>query len=185
MIRLVTPILRPLVVIAFCCVWLSTGSTTRAGTVYFKVAELPGQHVHNDSYILPLDDPADIAAARNIINQGPAKAKAHIAFASIAPGADGINQNLLSPFQTWSWHVTGFLGFAELGAELYDGWPSFVESDVDGWMDNTNGVIGFWGYTVVSEVVIPEPATWALGSLAGAGVALAGWRRRTAIANRQ
>lgn len=185
MIRLVTPILRPLVVIAFCCVWLSTGSTTRAGTVYFKVAELPGQHVHNDSYILRLDDPADIAAARNIINQGPAKAKAHIAFASIAPGADGINQNLLSPFQTWSWHVTGFLGFAELGAELYDGWPSFVESDVDGWMDNTNGVVGFWGYTVVAEVVIPEPASWVLASLASAGVAAAAWRRRAKTGNRQ
>lgn len=185
MIRLVALLLRPLVVIACCCVWLSSDSTTRAGTVYFQVAELPGQHVHNDSYILPLDDPADIAAARDIIKLGPAKAKAHIAFASIAPGADGINRNLLSPFQTWSWHVTGFLGFAELGAELYDGWPTFVESDVNGWMDNTDGVIGFWGYTVVAEVVIPEPSSWALGSLAAAGVALAAWRRRTASAKRQ
>jgi len=185
MIRRSTLILRLMVAIACCCAWLSIGSAARAGTVYFMVAELPGQHVHNDSYVLPLDDPADIAAAREIIKLGPAKAKAHIAFASIAPGADGINQNLLSPFQTWSWHVTDFLGFAELGAEIYDGWPSFVESDVDGWMDNTNGVIGFWGYTVVAEVVIPEPSSWALGSLAGVGMALVAWRSRTARAKRQ
>lgn len=185
MIRLLTLNLRPLVAIACCCVGLTAGSVARAGTVYFLMAELPGQRIHNDSYILPLDDPADIAAARDIVNQGPGKAKAHIAFASIAPGSDGINQNLLSPFQTWSWHVTGFLGFAERGAELFDGWPTFVESDVAGWMDNTDGVIGFWGYTVVAEVVIPEPASWVLASLASAGVAVAAWRRRAKAGKRQ
>jgi hypothetical protein len=156
---------------------LAAGSSAQAGTVYFMVAELPGSHFHNNSYVLPLDDPADIAAAREIIKLGPAKAKAHIVFAKIAPGADGINQNLLSPFETWSWHVTEFLQFAQLGAEIYDGWPGYVESDVDGWIDNTGGVVGFWGYTVVTEVVIPEPSTWALATVAIAVLALAGWRR--------
>lgn len=185
MIRLLTLTLRPLVAIACCGLWLTTGSAARAGTVYFMVAELPGQNVHHDSYILPLDDPADIAAARDIINQGPGKAKAHIAFASIAAGSDGINKNLLSPHQTWSWHVTDFLGFAELGAEIYDGWPTFVESDVAGWIDNTDGVIGFWGYTVVAEVVIPEPSSWVLASLASAGLIATAWRRRMTASKRQ
>ncbi|MGD9645488.1 MAG: PEP-CTERM sorting domain-containing protein [Pirellulales bacterium] len=156
---------------------LGAGLSARAGTVYFLVAERPGFQVHGDSYVLPLDNPADIAAARDIIKQGPV-AKAPIVFARIAPGADGINQNLFSPYQTWSWHVTEFLGFADLGAEIYDGWPTFVEDDVDGWMDNTDGIVGFWSYRVVAEVVVPEPSTWALATVSIAMLGCVRWRRR-------
>jgi hypothetical protein len=63
--------------------------------------------------------------------------------------------------------VTEFEGFFDLGIELYDGWPTYVESDVPGWMDNTDGHIGFWSYTVVAELPsVPEPPTIALAAAA-------------------
>ena len=162
---------------------LVSGASVRGGSVYFLVSERLGSQFHFDSYLLPLDNPGDIAAARDIIKQGPGQAKSPIVFARIAPGADNINKNLYPPFQTWSWHVTEFLGFADLGAELYDGWPTYVEQDVQGWMDNTGGTIGFWSYRLISEVVVPEPSTGALAAVALAAVAigvlaLGGWRRR-------
>ena len=49
-----------------------------------------------------------------------------------------------------------------------------------GWIDNTNGTVGFWSYTVTREltgtppVLIPLPAPWAGAAmilLVGAGAA--------------
>ena len=42
--------------------------------------------------------------------------------------------------------------------EILDGWPGFVEQDVNGWIANTNGRVGFWTYTVVAELPAPVPA---------------------------
>ncbi|MBI2826017.1 MAG: hypothetical protein HYX69_15135 [Planctomycetia bacterium] len=145
----------------------AVASHSPAATVYFRVAEPSPFGGHRDSYVLPLSNPDDIAAARHIIAQGPLNVADRIVVARIAPGADGINRNLNSPFQTWDWHVTDFLGFAELTAEIYDGWPTFVESDVAGWMANTGGIVGFWSYTVVSELAVPEPASMALFVMGG------------------
>src|SRR5436190_1927779 len=123
-----------------------------AGPVYFLVTEFPGQAVHHDSYVLPLEDPADIAHARDLIARGPAAAGASIAVAQIAAGGDGINRDELAAGKPrWSWHVTDFDGFADVAAEVLDGWPSFVEEDVPGWLANTNGRVGFWSYTVTRE----------------------------------
>ena len=72
----------------------------------------------------------------------------------------------------WSWHLTRFDGFSDIAIELCDGWPSFVEADVPGWIANTNGEICFWSYTVVEE--LPEPGgalLLAAGAAALAGVA--------------
>ena len=134
-------------------------ATARGELVYFQVSELPGQESHHDSFILPLLDPADIAHARDLISRGPDKAGATILNADIAAGADGINRDLLADDQhPWSWHVTHFNGFGDIGIELLDGWPGFVEQDVPGWIHNTNGRIGFWNYTVTSEVsLVPQP----------------------------
>lgn len=125
-------------------------------TRWFIVGELPGQVVHGDSYVLPLTDPTHIAHAEALIDQGPS-AGATIAVANIAPGADGINRDhLATGAPQWSWHVTDFQGFADVTAEVLDGWPGFVESDVQGWITNTGGTVGFWNYTVTAEV--PEPS---------------------------
>ena len=146
---------------------------SEATPIQFLVAELPGAVTHGDSYVLALEDPAAIAHARALIAQGPA-AGATIALATIAMGADGVNRDWLAPGRpAWSWHVIEFLGFADIAAEILDGWPGFVESDVAGWIQNTGGTIGFWNYTVVRE--LPEPSATVV---IGVGLALLGvWPR--------
>ncbi|MFT3787718.1 MAG: hypothetical protein QM770_16370 [Tepidisphaeraceae bacterium] len=151
-----------------------------AAPSYFLLAERNDAVVHGDSFVVGLTDADLIQHARDLIQLGPDSAGSPILFADIAEGADGINRDLLKPgAPQWSWHVTSVGGFSDFGIELLDGWPSFVESDVPGWIRNTNptqapppapqtGQIGFWSYTVVKELpsdypetipVIPLPAT--------------------------
>jgi hypothetical protein len=149
-----------------------------AGTVYFLVAETPGAEVHNDSYVLPLSDPAQIAHARALIDGTATDGK--IVTARIAEGANGINRDYRAVgTPEWSWHVTEFLGFADNTIEVLDGWPSDVERDVPAWMANTNSQVGFWSYTVVEELpAVPEPASAGLAVVAlGAGAVTWGIRR--------
>jgi hypothetical protein len=127
---------------------------------YFVVAENPSAIdpcYKCDSYILPLSDPEDVADAREIIERG-GTGLGTIVTAIIAAGSDGINRDVLAPGEPlWSWRVKAFTGFAEITIEILDGWPSFVESDVEGWIRNTGGGIGFWAYTVVAE--LPDPGS--------------------------
>jgi hypothetical protein len=135
-----------------CFVLLLTAGSAVGQAVRFKVAELPGSVTINDAYTLKLTSPADIAHARALIAQGPA-AGAPIAVARIAPGADAENRNWQAPgAPAWHWHVTDFVGFADTTIELIDGNPTLVEADVPGWITNTEGMIGFWMYTVVAEL---------------------------------
>jgi hypothetical protein len=150
---------------------LLLASPAWAGVSYFLVAERDGSKVHGDSFVVGLSEPDHIAHARDLIARGADEAGAPILFAHIAPGADGLNRDLLSPTQReWNWHIDEVAGFGDFGIELIDGWPTFVESDVPGWIDNTNGDIGFWSYTVVQELpnypsqspsVPLPPAAWA------------------------
>ncbi|MBN1505288.1 MAG: hypothetical protein JW955_00495 [Sedimentisphaerales bacterium] len=146
-----------------------------AGPTYFVVSEI-GSPVHNDSYILPLEEPADIAHARELIEHGTSVAD-YIVVAHIAAGPDGINRDVLAPGEPpWSWHVDEFVSFAEMTIEIYDGWPGYVEQDVDGWIAITNGHIGFWSYTVTGELpAVPAPSAVLLATL---GMGLVGCMRR-------
>jgi hypothetical protein len=150
--------------------------------VLFAVAENPalGTCVHCDSYVLSLSDPAAIAHARSLIAAG-GSGPAPIAVAHIAAGADGINRDALAPGEPlWSWHVTDFVDFADTTIEILDGWPTFVESDVDAWIANTNGTIGFWSYTVVRELPEPSSGPSALAALATLLVTRRRWFSETA-----
>jgi hypothetical protein len=153
-----------------------------ATTALFLVAENPAlidPCVECDSFVLPLSNPADVEAARNIIELGGATPPGvgYIATARIAAGADGINRDLLAPGEpAWSWHVTEFEGFVESTIELVDGNPTLVEADVMGWIDNTDGAIGFWTYTVVEE--LPEASAPALLAVGWAMLLLARRLRR-------
>jgi hypothetical protein len=128
--------------------------------VYFLVAELPGQEMHNDSYVVPLTRVDHIEHARDLVQRGPEAAGTHIVVANMLAGADGINRDLRDKDSPpWSWHVTGMIGFSDMTMEILDGWPGFVEQDVAGWIENTcfdetatEGTLGFWGYTVVEEL---------------------------------
>lgn len=127
------------------------------GTVYFIVAEI--EPFHNDSYVLPLTEPPDIAHARDLISYGPSAGQP-IVVADIGWDVEGININrdfdpTLSPRQrlrtvapSWSWYVTEFIGFADNTMEIYDGTPTGVE---DGTFPGGTR-IGFWSYTVVAEL---------------------------------
>jgi hypothetical protein len=133
-------------------------SRATAETAYFLVTELPEDAVHGDSYVLPLSDPAAIAHARALVAEPGTLAS--IAVAHIAAGPDGINRDhLASGTPGWSWHVTGFEGFTDFAIEILDGWPTYVEQDVAGWIANTDGMIGFWNYTVTAELdLTADPA---------------------------
>ena len=158
-----------------------------AATTYFLVAERPGQEFHRDSFVLPLTEGDDVSHARDLISLGPDSAGSAIVFAKIAAGSDGINRDLLAPDQhEWSWHVTEFEGFGDVGIELVDGNPTLVEADVPGWLQNTNSSIGFWSYTVVRELpnypavippppanAIPLPAAFPAGGLTLVGMLIA------------
>jgi hypothetical protein len=141
--------------------------SARGQTVHFLVAERPEFASNGDSYVLPLTDPADIAYARALITAPPGDLSS-IVVANIAPGADGVNRDHLAPGDPpWSWHVSSFVEFADITAEILDGWPSFVEEDVAGWIANTGGMVGFWNYTVIEELAaVPEPSTAACGLMA-------------------
>jgi hypothetical protein len=153
----------------------AAGGPAAAATVEFLVAEPPGHAVHGDSYVLPLSAKADIDHARDLIERGAA-AGAPIAVAQIAAGADGRNRDVRAPGEPlWSWHVTEFQGFGDFAIELCDGWPGYVEQDVERWIANTNGAICFWSYTVVAE--LPEPGV-APGLAIGAAALLAAARAR-------
>jgi hypothetical protein len=146
--------------IRVCCALVAVSAGAAFGqAVRFKVAEIPGAVSTNDAYTLKLTNPADIAHARALIAQGTA-AGAPIAVARIAAGADAENRNWQAPgAPLWHWHVTEFVGFADTTIELIDGNPTLVEADVAGWIANTEGMIGFWTYTVVAE--LPSSACYA------------------------
>ena len=117
-------------------------------TQYFQVSRFVTSGQPDQAYVLPLEDPSDIAHAKQLIAKGPSVGSP-LVVAKIAEGSDAINRDTLAtgePF--WSWHVTQFQGFADFTIELCDGNPQFVENDVAGWIANTGGQICFWSYTV-------------------------------------
>ena len=115
-------------------------------TVYFLVGKT---FSCGDGYVLPLDNPDDIAHARELVKYGP-RAGQQIVVAKISRDVNGINVNrnyCVSPAPSWSWYVTEFLGFADRTIEILDGTPTQVE---DGTFAGNR--IGFWTYTVRKEL---------------------------------
>ena len=131
-----------------------------AETRLFVVAEIFSPFCsHCDSFVLPLSDPADIADARTLINEGPGGSVGSIPVMQLAVGSDGENRDVLAIGEPlWSWHVTAFSGFADFTIELCDGWPGLIEQDPEAFLANTGGQFCPWGYTVVAELPTPVPA---------------------------
>jgi hypothetical protein len=142
---------------------LASGTAAAADTVWFVVAERVVER--NESFLLPLSDPAAIAQARALIAQ---PSEGGIVVAKIAPGSDGLNRDVRADGQPlWAWHITEFEQFADHTIELCDGWPGFIQQDVAGYIANTDGRICMWGYTVKQELA-QAPAFAINNSLDGA-----------------
>jgi hypothetical protein len=133
-----------------CVVALLAGCPQPVDTTYFLVSL--ADDIYSDSYVLPLDTPADVAHARALANGFTTSEP--IVVARIAPGQpDGYtNLDIAGTGLPWSWHVNEFVGFTDATIEIYDGSPTFVEDNFDWWMQNTDGYIGFWNYTVTREL---------------------------------
>lgn len=167
-----------------------SASAARAGLTYFLVAERNAPAHHGDSFVVPIERPDLVAHARDLIARGPEAAGASIVFADIAPGSGGgINRDLIAAGKPeWNWHATAVTGFGDMGIELIDGWPGYVDGHLDNWLRETGGTIGFWSYTVVKELpgyggggaqppAVPlPPAAWA-GGLTMIGLIVGRWRK--------
>lgn len=116
---------------------------------WFVVSEITPKH--RDSYLVYLDDAAKIAIANQLIAK---TIPPMIVVAPIAKGSDGFNRNTVGDNRWWSWHVEGVVEFSDVSVEILDGWPSYVEGNVDGWIRNTKGMVGFWGYTITARYTL-------------------------------
>jgi hypothetical protein len=129
--------------------------------VYFLAAELPrGGGVGpapaaaaplHDSFVLSLTEPQHVAHARRLVAEG-ISAGQPTAVARIGVGGDGINGDWQSPgTRPWSWHISEFLGFADVVIAIYGGGsPTKIEENLP--RLPLNGVNAFFGYTVVREL---------------------------------
>jgi hypothetical protein len=144
-----------------------------AETVYFLIGVPPGRDGWPDSYVLPLSEQGDIDYARYLISAGRSgelNGMRTIVFANCLTGNDGVNRNYVDPkFYEWSWHVSQFLAFGEVGAEILDGTPWYTEYLCAGtpppgpWSGLVTPLpghvppgepfeIGYYNYTVVREL---------------------------------
>lgn len=126
--------------------------------VYFLVGD--PENVHNDSFILALEDADDIAEARAMV-EDPSLRKIVMAEITKDPHINYYRNTDLVGDRIWSWHIARFIGFSDFSIEIYDGWPLYVEENYDEWVQNTkgggtNGIIGFWSYVVTREVDVSE-----------------------------
>ncbi|MFV1885137.1 MAG: hypothetical protein ACMZ7B_11665 [Balneola sp.] len=123
---------------------------------FFKIAE--NNSPTSESFILALTDSSQIEHARKIISD-PDNTTDRIILAKI------VAQNGLEDYQNidvnnkiaWSWRIDEFIGFVFTTIEIYDGWPGYIEEDLQRWFQNTSdepnsGIIGFWGFSVVEEI---------------------------------
>ena len=152
------------VIAAICCLLIATTckyNNNHTKNVETEIDISPGWFVvaekdvyHGDSYLIYLEKRSDIDTANAIIHDPKNTTIPKIVVAEIENGGDGINGNVTGDGKLWNWRVKRFDGFAENTIEILDGWPTYLESDVDGWISITNGFIGFWGYTIRSRYTL-------------------------------
>ena len=123
---------------------------------YYLVGEKYASH--SDSYVLRLTGSEEIKKADQILKDSLQLRP--IILARISKKIDDtfyINKDLVGG-KTWSWHISGFIEFADFTAEIFDAHPGYVEDNYDEWVRITKdvetgeGVIGFWNYTLIRKV---------------------------------
>src|SRR3712207_3686183 len=125
---------RSLLLSLVCLVVLLASSGLRAETVYFLVSDFPGEAEHGDSFVLPLDNPDDLAHARDLVLR-VRYAVRELVDADIVAGADNINRDILALGRpAWSWHISKFNQFADTSIGLVDFTPTLIDEDVQGYI---------------------------------------------------
>lgn len=113
---------------------LSEGPDAGEGTVY--AVEVSGERFH----VLVTD-----TAALRGMEERMASGDEGVILGTLAAGDGGFNE-------PWSWHmVPGTVEVPDLAVEVCDGRPSFVEEDLDYWLD-TVGTFCPWGARVIERV---------------------------------
>lgn len=103
-----------------------------------------------ESYIVRLSSPEQIAEARNIIREK----KSRIIIGEIALGHGGFNRDMNDEFKSpYSWHFKNISSFAELASDACNGDPAKLEMNLTDWLEN-NPYACFWPYRLIKE--IPE-----------------------------
>ena len=103
------------------------------------------------SFVAELSDPLQITQALDQI-QHPEQFQARILIGVIDAGSAGVNRDELSPWKnSWSWHVSRVVKFAELASQACDGSPEFVEDFLLSWLDSKSPIC-FWNYRIIKEL---------------------------------
>ncbi len=131
---------------------LASPSTIR----YFRVSTSSRQ----ESYVLPLSDPAQIQQAQNQLAHPISLSHTtesseffpRIIVARVAFGSGNHNRDLSSKAKVpWSWHVEKFLRFAELASQECNGSPGQIEEQLKSVIDSS-GIICFWNDRIIEEL---------------------------------
>jgi len=132
--------------------------TTRTG--YFLVGEKSA--VHQDSYLIRTDDPAKLTEIRSWLAKPPAERPLVLTDIKKTGDTPSVwNRDLVTKGRTWNWEPAGDIALVDFTIEIYDGWPVYVQENLDEWIRITqtgtgNGRVGFWNYTIIREVTATE-----------------------------
>ncbi len=117
---------------------------------YFLIGR-QNQPSSQETFVIPMDDPALIEEARYLINH-PEVQWGRIISARIALGHGGFNRHFKASQQpVWSWHVNQVTSLGDFGSQFCDGSPTQVELLAQEWVDNI-GIICFWNFTFIREL---------------------------------
>lgn len=98
---------------------------------------------HGEHFFAATSDPSVIAAARAQLALPLDQRMLHM-HGDIEAGDGGVNA-------PWSWHfVDGSWTLAEISAEVCDGWPSYIEENLDEWLKSP-GYFCPWSSRVLAE----------------------------------
>lgn len=101
------------------------------------------QTTHDETFYAATSDPSLIAAARAQLALPLEQRMLHIN-GDVEAGDDGVNA-------PWSWHfVSSSWTLAEISAEVCDAWPSYVEENLDEWLESP-GFFCPWSSRIIAE----------------------------------
>ncbi len=103
--------------------------------------------VEDERFVIRLVRPDQIQTARQILQTGQQK----IVIGSLKEGHGGFNRDVVTN-RWWSWHLDpSTVTFAEAAIELCDGRPSFIEENLNYWLNTVRSFCP-WGSVLEREL---------------------------------